>query len=335
MTDVGLGERITAYGRFRTKVARQAVKDTQPLSKMLEEEKGVIRVAGGRTYLNETISGLNSTVSYVGENGQVALSNQNVLDSPESNWTYLLGSVSMSRAEQYMNEGPGRYIEVYGAKQDSLEASMMNIHHAGLLSNGTGTSGLQIDGLAAALSTTPTTGTYASIDRSSANAAWFRNQKFDANSDWSLGGVDSSNAKKFLDKLLNLTSVDGVSMISGFLAGQDHFEAFTDSFGAMQVIQNVNDTGKAGFQTLVYRGKKIYYGGGINYSGQSGLTSTRTYGICCKPGGFNLVYHKKAEFDMLPQVDAADSAAFSRLMFTMALTTLGAHAKACIVGFNT
>lgn len=334
MTDVGLGERISAYGRYRSKIAREAVRDSHPVSKLLESEKGVMRIPGGRTVLNETLSGQNATVGYVGESGQVSLSNANVIDSPESSWTYLLGSISMSLAEKYMNEGPGRYIDVYAAKQDALEASMKNIHHAGLLSNGTGTSGLQLDGLAAAISTTPTTGTYASIDRSNSNGAWFRNQKFDTASDWSLGAVDASNAKKFFDKLINACALDGVSSLSCFLAGQTHFEAITDAIGAMQVIQNMNDTGKAGFQKLVYRSHEIYYGGGINYSGQSALTATRTYGLCLKPGGFNLVFHKKAEFDMLSPVDAADSAAFSRLMFTMATTTLGALAKKNIVGFD-
>lgn len=334
MTDVGLGERVTAYGRYRSKVAKDAVRDNHPILKLLDSEGGVNRVSGGRTYLDESLTAQNSTVSYVGESGQVSLANQNVLDSPENTWTYLLGSITMSRAEQLMNEGPGRFIDVYAAKQDALEGSMMNIHHAGLLSNGTGSSGLQLDGLAAAISTTPTTGTFASIDRSSANAAWFRNQKFDTANDWTLGAVDAGNAKKFFDKLINLTIKDSVSQLSCFLAGQTHFEAITDAIGAMQVIQNVNDTGKAGFQQLVYRGHKIYYGGGINYSGQSALTATRTYGLCLKKGGFNLIYHKKAEFDMQPPVDAADAAVFSRLMLTMATTSMGAFAKLNIVGFD-
>ena len=334
MADVGLGERITAYGRYRSKVAKDAVRDNQPLLKLLDAEGGVDRVSGGRTYLNESLTAQNATVGYVGETGTVSLANQTVLDSPESSWTYLLGSINLSLAEKYMNEGQGRYIDVYAAKQDALEGSMMNIHHAGMLSNGTGTSGLQIDGIAAAISTTPTTGTYATIDRSSANAAWFRNQKFDTAADWTLGAVDASNAKKFFDKLINLTTKDSVAQLSCFFAGSTHFEAITDAIGAMQVIQNQDDTGKAGFQKLVYRGHKIYFGGGVNYSGQSALTATRTYGLCLKKGGFNLVYHKKAEFDMLSPVDSADQAIFSRLMFTMATTTIGAFAKLNIVGFD-
>lgn len=334
MADVGLGERVTAYGRYRSKVAKDAVRDNHPVQKMLESVGGVIRVKGGRTYVDESLSGQNSTVSYVGEVGQVPLSNQKVVDAPEASWTYLLGSITLSKAEELMNRAQGRYIDIYAAKQEALEGSMMNIHHAGLLSSGTGTSGLQLDGLAAALSTTPTTGTYNTIDRSSSNAAWFRNQKFDTANDWSLGAVDAGNAKKFFDKLINLTIKDGKSHIDGFLAGQTHFEALSDAYGGMQVIQNTSDTGRGGFQKLVHRGIEVFYGGGVNYSGQSALTATRTYGICAKKGGFNLVFMDGAEFDMMPKVDSADQAVFSRLMMTMACTTVGAFAKLNIVGFD-
>ena len=132
MADVGLGERITAYGRYRSKVAKDAVRDNQPLLKLLDAEGGVDRVSGGRTYLNESLTAQNATVGYVGETGTVSLANQTVLDSPESSWTYLLGSINLSLAEKYMNEGQGRYIDVYAAKQDALEGSMMKIHHAGI-----------------------------------------------------------------------------------------------------------------------------------------------------------------------------------------------------------
>lgn len=334
MADVGLGERITLYGRNRTKRLRNAVQDSIPVMKVLSDVSGIERAAGGRTVLDETLSGQNSTPSWVGEAGQVSLQNYRVADSPEYNWAYLLGSVGLTLAERYMNEGPGRMIEVYGAKQQALESSMKNIFAAGLLSSGTGAGGLQIDGLAALLSTTPTSGTVGGIDRSSSNAAWFRNQKFDSANDWSLGSVDAGNVKKFFDKLINLTSIDGVPSLHALFAGQTHFEYATDALGAMQVLQNVDGTGKAGFQKLRYRGVDIYYGGGINYSGQSQLTATRTYGICGDKGGFNVVYHKNAEFDMLPQVDASDQAAFSRLMFVMATTRLGGYAQRNIVGFD-
>lgn len=334
MSDVGLGQRITAFGRARSKVAKDAVKDNHPLMKALEDSKGIVRLGGGRTILDEALSGQNTTVGWVGEAGTVPLTDQKVVDSPEFDWSYQLGSISMTLAERYMNEGEGRFIDLWAAKQESLEGSAMNEFHEGLLSSGTGDGGLQLDGVAALVSTTPTSGTVGTIDRSATAAAWFRNQKFDTASDWSDGSVDAGNVKRFLDKGLNATSKNSqLQTTIGFL-GQTHFEYLTSAIQAIQVIQNESGTGKAGFDRLVYRGVPMYFGAGVNYSGATATTATRTYLFCTKPGGLNLVFHKKAEFDMLEPINASDQAAFSRLMFTMASMRIGALAKLNWVGFD-
>lgn len=334
MADVGLGQRVTAFLRLRTKAARDAVRDNHPVMFMLDKAGGIRRVSGGRTVLDESLSGQNSTVSWVGEAGTITPVDDRVVDSPEFNWSYLLGMLSLTFAERYMNEGEGKAIDILSSKQDALEASMLNTFHEGLLSNGTGAGGLQLDGLAALVSTTPTTGTVGGIDRSSANAAWFRNQKFDTAVDWADGAVSAGNVKRFLDKGINSTTRNSMTQVQAGLMGQTHFEYLTSAIQAIQTIQNKNDIGEAGFDKLVYRSVPIFFGGGISYSGLSQLTSTRTYLLNLKQGGFNLIYHKKAEFDMLEPVNSQNQAAFSRLMFTMATTSLGAYAKQCWVGFD-
>lgn len=335
MTDVGLGQKITAFGRLRTKQTRDAVKDNHPLMDMLDKTKGIDYATGGRTVLDESLTGQNGTVTWVGETDQVNLQDYPAVDSPEFNWSYLLGSVQISLAERYQNEGQGRFIDIWAKKQEALEGSMMNVFHAGLLSNGTGNSGLQIDGLAAIVPTVPNSGTVGTIDLSDSNAAWFRTQKFDTGSDWTLGSVDSSNVKKFFDKLINRSIKDLMIQATCILAGETHFEAMSDAVGAMQVLQNQSGDAKTGFTGyLIHRGVKIFYGNGANYSGQSALTTTRSYCLCTKPGGFNVVFHKKAEFNMLEPINSRDQAAMSRLMFTMATTRRGAHSQQCTVGFD-
>lgn len=336
MVDVGLGQAATVTGRYRSKVLKDAVRDAHPVMELLEREKGILRIDGGRTIVDEALSGQNATVDWVGEAGQVSVQDYRVADAAESNWVYQLGAISMTHAEQYKNSGGSdtKYINLLGSKFDALEASMMNEFHEGLVSAGTGSGGLQLDGLAALISTTPTTGTVGGIDRSSANAAWFRNQKFDTANDWSDGAVDAGNVKRFFDKLINLTMRNSKPQLSCFLSGQTHFEALTQACQAIQQIVNESSTAKVGFDKLVYRGLPVYYGNGVNYSGATAATVTRTYGLNLKKGGFNLVFHEKAEFDMLEPVNSQDQAAFTRLMFTMAGTTIGGFAKLNIVGFD-
>lgn len=329
MADIGLGQLITTTGRLRSKKAKDAVTDNHPWLSIMKQLGGIKRVDGGRTVLDEALSGQNSTVAWVGEAGQVSLQDYRVVDSPEYNWAYLLGAITWTLAEEYKNGGGSdtKFINIVGAKIDALEASMKNTFHDGLNSTGTGTSGLQLDGVPALVSTTPTTGTVGGIDRSNSNAAWFRNQKFDTANDWSDGATSSANITRLLDKGLNATTRDGRPQIDVFNMGSTHYEFLGLAIRAIQVIQNENEVGKAGFNKLVYRGTPCFLAGGINFSGITQQTATRTYGLNLKDGGVNLVYHEKAEFEMLAPVNSSDQAARSRLMFTMATLKVGAFSK--------
>jgi len=336
MADVGLGQLITTTGRYRSKKLKDAVTDNHPVLDAMDKVGGIFRIDGGRTVVDEGMTAQNSTVAWVGEAGSVAITDQKIVDAAEFNWSYMLGAVSWTLAERYKNSGGSdtKFIDIVAAKFDVLEASMMNTMHDGVLSVGTGTGGLQLDGLAALVSTTPTSGTVGGIDRSSANAAWFRNQKFDTSADWSDGAVSAGNVKRFLDKGLNATNMNGKIQIDIGLIGQTHFEFLTSAIQAIQIIQNESGTAKAGFDQLVYRGVPMVLSGGLTYSSFSAQTATRSYLLCCKPGGFNLVYHNKAEFAMLDPVNSTDQAAITRLMFTMAATRIGALAKRNWVGFD-
>lgn len=336
MADVGLGQLVTTTGRARSRKLKDAVRDNHPLYDAMDKNGGIRRIDGGRTIVEEAKTAQNSTVKWVGESGSVDLSDAKVMDSAEFEWSYQLGSVTWSLAERYKNSGGSdtKLIDVVAGKFEVLEDSMMNEFHAAMLSSGTGDGGLQMDGIASHVSTTPSTGTVGTIDRSSANAAWFRNQKFDTSSDWADGAVDAGNVKRFLDKGINATTRNSKTQVQlGFL-GQTHFEYLTQAIQAIQNINDVTGAGKAGFDRLFYRGIPCYFGNGVNYSGQTAATTTRTYLLNVKPGGLNLVFHDKAEFDMLEPVNAADQAAISRLMFTMCAMTIGGLAKLNWVGFD-
>lgn len=336
MSDVGLGQLVTTTGRARSRKLKDAVRDAHPLYEAIDKEGGIRRIDGGRTIVEEAKSGQNSTVNWVGEAGSVSIADQKVLDAAEYDWRYQLGAVSWTLAERYKNSGGSdtKFIDVVAGKFEVLEDSMMNEFHEGMLSSGTGSGGLQLVGVAALVSTTPTTGTVGTIDRSATAAAWFRNQKFDTANDWSDGAVDSGNVKRFFDKGINSTMKNSKVQVSCGFLGQTHFEYLTQATQAIQVIQNESGTAKVGFDKIFYRGVPMYFGAGVNYSGATAMTATRSYLFNTKPGGVNLVFHDKAEFDMLEPVNSTDQAAISRLMFTMAAMTIGGLAKLNWVGFD-
>lgn len=334
MTDVGLGQALTATGRRRSKVAKDAITDNHPVMFACKKNGGIIRVGSGRTYVQEALADQNDTTAWVGERGTVSLSENNVLDAAEYTWRYILAAIMISKAEELQNRTPDRYIPLIASKYRAAEATQKNLAHEGVLSAGTGTSGLQVPGLAAICPTDPTTGTWGGIDHSSANAAWHRNQKFATATDWSDGSVDSGNVTRFLDQGIDAVTVGSSPETTLGLLGSTHWKALTSSTRALQFITAGSTTAKHGHNRIIYRDIEMFLSGGLNYSGYSTQTVTRSYLLNTEPGGFNIVYMEGGEYDMLPVVESNDQALMTRLIFTMMLCSMGALAKKCWVGFD-
>lgn len=322
-------------GRARQKVFKNNVLDNHPVGKGFKDNGGIYYEDGGRTVVSEFYFAQNPTSSWVGESGQVSLSDVPVMDAAESNWSYMVGSYVISRAEELKNSGGSdtKILNLVTGKQKVLEDSMMNDFHDGLLGDGTGSGGLEITGLAAQISKTPTTGTLSGIDRSVSDAAFYRNYKFDTASDWTLGAVDSTNVKKFLDKLINNT-IRGVDRGTFGVMGNNHFEALSDATNAItRVTPEGNKVSGENRDVIVYRGIKWYFGGGVNFSGNDQMAVDRTYLINCERGHLNICYHKKGEFELLEPVNSRDQAVYSRLMFTM-VAMIGGFLRGQAVGFD-
>ena len=336
MADTGLGQLVTTTGRAISRRLKDAVRDNHPVYMAMSENGGIQRKDGGYEIVEEAKSAQNETVSWIGEAGAAPLVDYRVLDAASFGWKYMLASVVYTLAERYKNSGGSdtKLIDLVAGKFEVAEDSMMNVFHAGMLSNGTGSGGLQLAGLAALVSTTPTVGIVGGIDRSDANAAWFRNTAATSTTAVSANPNTAATILQFLDYFLDATSKAGKVQQQVALLGATHWRLANQAIQSRQVIQNNNSDGKAGFDYIYYRGMKLHLSGGINYSGESAQGVTTTFLLNTKRGGVNLVFHDKAEFDMLESIQSEDQAAISRLIFTMAAMTIGAHAKLCCVGYD-
>lgn len=328
----GLGQTATASARARGRVLRDAVLDNHPIFNSMKEVGGIRRETGGRDVVEEAKMAQNSTVAFTGESGAVSLADTQIMDAAHFDWVYLMGTISWTRAEELQNRGDKRYVNLLGSKLEVLEDSLQNLLHSAAWGDGTTT--FYPVGLAGLMSTTPTSGTVGGLDRSSASNAWFRNQAFTSTTAVADTAVDAGNALRFLDYGIDLGLKNSMPTTSIIIAGSTHWPFFNQAITAKQVINDTTSNGKAGFDYIYYRGRKIYNGGGLNYSGLSGGNATRTYFVNAKRGGVNLVYMNGGEFDVLDPVDSADQAVRSRLMFTMLAMTIGGLAKTCSVGYN-
>jgi len=99
-------------------------------------------------------------------------------DSPISAAQYKIAqyadSVTMSGLEMLQNSSKEAIIDLLDGRMQVSEARLLNRISGDLYGDGTGNGGKNIDGLAAAISTSPSTGTYGGINRS--NWTFWRNQ---------------------------------------------------------------------------------------------------------------------------------------------------------------
>ena len=320
-----LGQDATATGRARSKVLKDAVNDNHPLLRAMKEQKGIKYKSSGRDIVEEAKMAQNSTVAFVGQSGTVSLADTDIMDAANYDWRYLLGSVSWTIAEQLMNRGEWEYINLIGSKYEVLEDSLMNLLHAAIL--GDATTLHYPNGLANLVSTSPSSGTVGGLDRSVAANAWIRNQAATTTTAVGDATADAANIKRVLDYGIdNALRHSKPQQTLGFLGGT-HWGFANQAIQSHQVINDKNGTGEVGFDKLRYRGIDLYNGAGVSYSGLTQATATRSYLLCVKPGGVNLTYMKGAEFDLLEQVNSADQAVVSRLMFTMLQMLIGGLAK--------
>lgn len=317
MADLNIGTLATVTGRLRAKKLKDSVSDHRPFTAAMKEMGGIRRVDGGRTIVKEFSYQQNPTVGWIGEGEEISLGQIPVVDAAEFGWFHAGGSFTITGPEKRKNSGGGntKYIDIVTAKMKVLEASMMNIYHSGVLSAGTGNGGKQLTGLLNLVSKTPASGTVGGIDTSGADAAFYRNYDFDTATDWSDGSVDAGNVERALDKLINNTTWN-MGKRFGYM-GDTHFEALSSALRGYQRIAKADDNVGSKHEYLMYRGIKWFFGGGVNFSGESQIADDQSYLICPGEEGVEIVFHKDAEFELLEPVDARNQDAVTRLMILM------------------
>lgn len=170
--------------------------------------------------------------------------------------------VTVSGLELLQNAGKEKIIDLVDNRLKVAEASMYNLLAAGVYSDGTANAGKQISGLDAAVTTTPTVGTYGNINR----ATWsFWNNQYRLAG----GAITSATVQTEMN-----------AMWASLIRGKDHPHiAIMDSFwwqtwmASLQTIQRFVDSKEAdlGFPTAKYMNTDVILDGGIG-----GFATTKT-----------------------------------------------------------
>ena len=169
-------------------------------------------------------------------------------------------AVTISGLEELQNADDEAMMSLIEERVETAEDTFWNQMSAGIYSDGTGWGGKQINGLAALISKTPTTGLVGGIDRSV--QTWWRNVSINTNtfSSGTLTGVPTATT---IQPYMNYTTInlkrnsDGVDLI---VADNNYYQLYLNSLQALQRIDSLGDDDAGiGFTSLKYfgAGKKV------------------------------------------------------------------------------
>ncbi|MEI8286751.1 MAG: phage major capsid protein [Actinomycetes bacterium] len=180
-------------------------------------------------------------------------------DSPISAAQYKIAqyaaAVTMSGLEMLQNSSKEAIIDLLDGRMQVSEARLLNRISGDLYGDGTGNGGKNVDGLAAAVSATPSSGTYGGINR--ANWDFWRNQI-------TTGATSVNMLAKMTEAAIK--QIRGTDKADLYIAGNNMYQYFV---GALQAIQRITteESGAAGFASLKFYGggtsADVILGGGI------------------------------------------------------------------------
>lgn len=204
--------------------------------------------------------------------------------------------LSFNGTELLVNRGRAQVIDLMEEYQNSAVSSMQDLIEIGAFSDGTGSNGRQIVGLAAAVPVVTNTGTYGGIDRAT-NSIW-RTSTYNANSDFPTIGtqVDSTTIRPMYETIM-LQRSKGNKAADIIIASQEHFTAFSQSLVAHQRITTQGRVARLGFPSLEFAGAgftaEVVPAAGI----RSSMPANTSFGL--RTEDFYLYQHPDRNMDML------------------------------------
>ena len=249
--------------------------------------KGNIRpFSGGNVILEEIMyndSSTNNTNSYSGYE-TLNISPNSPISAAQFSIAQYASAVTISGLEMLQNSSKEAIIDLLDGRMQVSEARLLNRISGDLYLDGTGNGGKNLDGLAAAVSATPTTGTYGGIN--AANWAFWQNTATTGTT------ITASNIQaKMTSTALQL--VRGTDKADLIVADTNFYSLYVQSLQAIQRI-TTEESGSAGFASMKF------YGGGTSadvvLGGGYGSQETATYMYLLNTNYIFLRPHKERNF---------------------------------------
>ena len=249
----------------RTGIIADNVTKNNALLARLKQRGNIKTFSGGNVIMEELSFQQNGNVGYYSGYETLPVAAADVISAAQYDIKQAACPVTISGLEQLQNAGKEQIIDLLEGRIQVAEAQLLNQISAGLYSDGTGNGGKDIVCLAAAISTSPTSGTYGGINR--ATWSFWRNVAFDATTDGGAAAT-SANIQSYMNRVA-VQLVRGTDRPDLIVADNNYYRLYLESLQAIQRIGST-DSGGAGFTSLKYFGAgfncDVFLDGGIGGS---------------------------------------------------------------------
>ena len=264
MASPNLSDVISTTIQSRSGVLADSVTKNTALLMKLRERGNVKPFSGGNVILQELMYNDASTQNAGSYSGYdvIDITPNSPISAAQFDMKQYAAAVSISGFEMLQNSGKEQIIDMLEGRIQVAEAQLMNQISAGVYSDGTGNGGKDITGLAAAVSITPTSGTYGGINR--ATWSFWQNVKFDSTTDGGAAAT-SANIQSYMNRVA-VQLVRGTDRPDMIVAGNDYYRLYLESLQSIQRITS-EASAAAGFTSLKYMGAglncDVFLDGGI------------------------------------------------------------------------
>ena len=243
-----------AFERVTRRDPADNVFTSQQLLKFIQGGNGFKKASGGRLVEEPLMYAENSSFRSYSETEQLDTTRYDVFDAARFDWTQpSCGTIVFSEMEIRQASGSDAKIELVARKVDNAKQTAMAVLNRMLYGDGTGNGGKNCLGLAALVSSTPTTGTVGGINRA-IFPFWRNRQTSGANT-----GTAFNALRGAMRTIYNNTSKGAADEHPTiFIFDQASFEGYEGTLTTNERFTS-KEVGEGGFQVLKFKGAKATF----------------------------------------------------------------------------
>lgn len=243
---------FTTTLKDRTGKLHDNMSKNSALLNRLKEKGKMSPISGGSKILEELEYGEGDMVWYSGYD-TISYSPKQLFSAAEYALKLCAVPVAISGEEMLMNSGHDQILNLFEKRINNAEKTLINKMAAAVYSDGTGSSGKEIGGLALLVADDPTSGTVGAINRATTGNEFWRNQAVTST-------ITKDNIKQLMNNLYLKCSRG--SDKPDLIVCDDTLYSLYDA--SLMDLQRFTDpkTADSGFISLKFKGADVIYDGG-------------------------------------------------------------------------